>query len=90
MRPADFLPIALNLSGLLVTADAARLPVLLPLLRALPGVEVAQADATTGRIVVVQEAPDIGAEVEAFGRIRALPHVINVDLVCHCLDDEAA
>lgn len=56
----------------------------------LPGVEVAQSDAATGRIVVVQEAPDIGAEVAAFGRIRALPHVINVDLVCHCLGDEAA
>lgn len=80
----------MNLSGLLVTADAERLPEVLAQLAGLPGVEVSQADAATGRIVVVQEAPDIGAEVEAFARVRALPHVINVDLVCHCLDDEAA
>lgn len=80
----------MNLSGLVVTANPAHLPELITLLATLPGVEVAQSDAATGRVVVVQEAPDVGAEVATFGRIRALPHVINVDLVCHCLDDEAA
>ena len=79
----------MNLSGLIVTAEVPHLDVVAAAIAALPGVEVTQRDAAAGRLVVVQEAPDIGAEVAAFGRIRALPHVINVDLVCHCLDDEA-
>ncbi len=83
-------PIAMNLSGILVTADPSALPAVLASLATLPGVEVRDIDATRGRVVVVQEAPDVGAEVEGFTRIRALPHVINADLVCHYFDDDAS
>ena len=79
----------MNLSGVLVTAVPDRLAEVAGALAALPGVEVRQTDAASGRIVVVQEAAEIGAEVDSFMRIRALPHVLNVDLVCHYFGDEA-
>lgn len=80
----------MNLSGILVTADSAALPSVLASLAQLPGVEVRDVDTTLGRIVVVQEAADVGAEVDGFTRIRALPNVINADLVCHYFDDSDA
>lgn len=80
----------MNLSGILVTADPAALPTVLASLAALPGIEVRDVDSAMGRIVVVQEAADVGAEVDGFTRIRALPHVINADLVCHYFDESAA
>ncbi len=78
----------MNLSGILVTAAPAHLAEVTAALAVLPGLEVRQTDAATGRIVVVQEAAEIGAEMDGFMRIRALPHVINVDLVCHYFGDE--
>ena len=83
-------PTAMNLSGILVTADTTALPTVLATLATLPGIEVRDVDTTLGRIVVVQEAADVGAEVDGFTRIRALPHVINADLVCHYFDDSDA
>jgi nitrate reductase NapD len=80
----------MNLSGILVTADPAALHSVLGCLATLPGVEVRDVDAASGRIVVVQEAADVGAEVDGFSRIRALPNVINADLVCHYFDDADA
>jgi nitrate reductase NapD len=66
--------------GLVVTA-----------LNALEGVEVHQVDAASGRIVVVQEAEDIHAEIAGVKRIKALPHVIMAEMVYHYLaeDDRA-
>lgn len=78
----------MNLSGILVTAEPARLHAVLAHLALLPGVEVRQFDADLGRIVVVQEAADVAAEMDSFLRIRGLPHVVNADLVCHYFGDE--
>lgn len=80
----------MNLSGILVTADPSQIDPVLQALGSLPGLEVHQHDAATGRIVVVQEAPCIDDEVSGFMRIRSLPHVLNVDLVCHCFEEDAA
>lgn len=79
----------MNLSGILVTAVPDRLAEVTAALAAMPGLEVRQSDAATGRIVVVQEAAEVGDEVDGFMRIRALADVINVDLVCHYIGDEA-
>lgn len=79
----------MNLSGVLVTAVPERLAEVAGALAGLPGIEVRQTDAASGRIVVVQEAAEVGDEVDGFMRIRALPHVLNVDLVCHYFGDEA-
>lgn len=73
----------MNLSGILVVAAPGHVDSVLARLAALDGVEVRQHDRASGRIVVVQEAADVGAEVAGFGRIRALPHVLAADLVCH-------
>jgi nitrate reductase NapAB chaperone NapD len=78
----------MNLSGILVTAEPLELASVLADLALLPGVEVTHSDATLGRIVIVQEADDVGAEVTSFSRIRSLPHVINADLVCHYFGDD--
>lgn len=79
----------MNLSGILVTAVPARLAEVTAALAALPGLEVRQTDAATGRIVVVQEAAEVSDEMDGFMRIRALADVINVDLICHYFGDEA-
>ncbi len=78
----------MNLSGILVTAVPARVAEVCAALNALPGLEVRQTDAATGRIVVVQEAAEVSDEMDGFMRIRALPDVLNVDLVCHYFGDE--
>jgi nitrate reductase NapD len=57
-------------------------------LNALEGVEVHQVDESSGRIVVVQEAEDIHAEIEGVKRIKALPHVIMAEMVYHYLADD--
>ena len=78
----------MNVSGILVVADLAHVDAVLAQLAALDCVEVDRCDLASGRIVVVQEAPDVGAEVAGFGRIRALPHVLSADLVCHYFGEE--
>ena len=78
----------MNVSGILVVADLAHVDAVLAQLAALDGVEVDRCDLASGRIVVVQEAPDVGAEVAGFSRIRALPHVLSADLVCHYFGEE--
>ena len=78
----------MNLSGILVVADTDHIDAVLAQLAALDGVEIAQCDRAGGRIVLVQEAPHVGAEVAGFSRIRALPHVLSADLVCHYFGDE--
>ena len=78
----------MNLSGILVVADAAHIDAVLAQLAALDGIEVDRYDRASGRFVVVQEAPDVGAEVAGFGRVRALPHVLSADLVCHYFGEE--
>lgn len=78
----------MNLSGILVTADAARLASVMDELALLPGIELQQHDEQTGRIVLVQESSGIDNEVAGFMRIRGLPGVLNVDLVCHYFGDD--
>ncbi len=78
----------MNLSGLIVTAEPVHLASVIDEVARLPGVQVHQHDADTGRIVLVQEASDVDDEVRGCMRIRELPHVLNVDLVCHYFGDD--
>ncbi len=80
---------AMNLSGIFVAARPDRLSSVVADLNALPGVEVHQVEEATGRIVVVQEADDVDAEIEGLKRIQALPHVILAEMVYHYFADEA-
>lgn len=81
----------MNLSGILVVTKPKHLAEVIERLGGLPGVEVHQNDAASGRIVVVQEAEDIQAELDAIKRIKALPHVIMAEMVYHYIaEDEKA
>lgn len=78
----------MNLSGILVVAKPEWLAEVVAGLEALPGAEVHQTDPHSGRIVVVQEADDIRAEVEALKRIKALPHVVLAEMVYHYIAED--
>ncbi|MFN3594708.1 MAG: chaperone NapD [Thiobacillaceae bacterium] len=78
----------MNLSGIFVATRPEWLTTVKAALEALPGVEVHQVDAATGRIVVVQEAADIHAEIEGVRRIQALPHVVMAEMVYHYIADD--
>jgi nitrate reductase NapD len=77
-----------NLSGILVVARSGQHARVVDALNALEGVEVHQVDEVSGRIVAVQEAPDIHAEVEGVKRIKALPDVIMAEMVYHYLAED--
>jgi nitrate reductase NapD len=75
------------LSGLVVRTTPERFPDVVATLGALPGVSVHHADAATARVVVVQEASTLGAEIDGMRRIQMLPGVVDASLVYHVLDD---
>lgn len=78
----------MNLSGILVVADPESQGQVVESLNALEGVEVHQVDEETGRIIAVQEAPDIHAEIDGLKRIKAVPHVIMAEMVYHYIADD--
>lgn len=79
----------MNLSGILVSVETGHVDDVIAALGQLPGVSVEASDRAAGRLVVLQEAADVAAEVASFSRIRALGHVIGADLVTHCFDEGA-
>ncbi len=78
----------MNLSGILVMTQPEHMETVAGALNALPGVEVHHTDPATGRLVVVQEAETVGAEVEGIKRIKALPHVIMAEMAYHYFADD--
>ncbi|MBM4189456.1 MAG: chaperone NapD [Betaproteobacteria bacterium] len=81
----------MNLSGILVIAKPEWVPQVVADLAAQDGLEVHQTDPESGRIIVVQEATDVHAEIEGVKRIKAMPHVVMADMVYHYFaEDEQA
>ncbi|MBI5329602.1 MAG: chaperone NapD [Betaproteobacteria bacterium] len=78
----------MNLSGILVVAKPEWRGHVVDALNALEGVEVHQVDEASGRIIAVQEAENIHAEIEGVKRIKALPHVIVAEMVYHYLAED--
>lgn len=78
----------MNLSGILIEAKPDWVGEVVRQLNALEGLEVHQIDETGGRIIAIQEAVDIHAEIEALKRIKALPHVILAEMVYHYIADD--
>ena len=78
----------MNLSGIAVIVTAENFAESVEQLNNLSGVEVHQTDPGTGRIVVVQEAENVAAEVEGLKRIKRLPHVVVAEMVYHYLADD--
>lgn len=73
----------MNLSGILVVTPPAQLDECLFALNRLPGVEVHHLERESGKIVAVQEAVTIEAEIEGLRRIKALPQVAVAEMVYH-------
>jgi nitrate reductase NapAB chaperone NapD len=73
-------------SGILVVALPGDVPAVSGRLQSLPGIAVYLDDAPSGRIVVVQEAPDIPAHEDGFRAIQATPGVLACELVYHHCD----
>ena len=75
------------LSGLVVRTTPGRFDDVLAALRTLPGISVHHHDSATARIVVVQEAETLGAEIDGMRRMQTLPGVVDASLVYHVLGD---
>jgi nitrate reductase NapD len=73
----------MNLSGILVVVPPERLDACIADLETLPGVEVHHTDPATGRLIVVQEAADVDAEMAGLTAIKARPHVRAAEMVYH-------
>ena len=78
----------MNLSGILVIVKPQYVDSTIALLNALPGVEVHHRDADNGRLIVVQEATSVGAEVEGLKKIKQLPNIIVAEMVNHYFADD--
>lgn len=78
----------MNLSGILVVAKPGWQADVVGALNALEGVEVHQVNEADGRIIAVQEATDIHAEIEGVKRIKALPHVVMAEMVYHYIAED--
>lgn len=78
----------MNLSGILVISRPDRLEATVRNLKALPGVEVHLTDPSTGRIVLVQEAEDVCAEVDGLKAIQSLPNIVLAEMVYHYFEDD--
>lgn len=78
----------MNLSGILVVSKPDRMAEVVAGLAAMRGIEVHQSDPESGRIIVVQEAADIHAELEAIKQIKVLPHVIMAEMVYHYIAED--
>jgi nitrate reductase NapD len=80
----------MNLSSILVFTSPNNLEVLQSSLCALPGIEVHHQCHDTGRVVVIQEAPNDKMEMDGLRRIKALPQVMAAEMFYHYVDDDTA
>lgn len=78
----------MNLSGILVVVPPERMADCAADLATLPGVEVHHSDPATGRLIVVQEADDVAAEMAGLTAIKARPHVRMAEMVYHYFANE--
>lgn len=77
----------MNLSGILVIVAPSQVEEAQVRLKGLPGVELHHVEPHTGRIVVVQEAESVDAEVAALRRIKSLEGVMLAEMVYHVFDE---
>ena len=80
----------MNLSGIAVSVRPQSFDETVTRLEDLSGVEVHYQDSASARVVVVQEADSIDAEVEGLKRIKSIPGVVVAELVYHYFADDEA
>ena len=78
----------MNISGILVIVSPQRVDSMVDQLNGMDGIDVHHIEATTGRIVITQEAESIAEEVEGLKRIRALPGIILAEMSYHNFEED--
>ena len=73
----------MNLSGIAVSLQPRLYDESVTRIGALPGVEIFHQDPASHRVVVVQEADTVDAEVEGLKLIKSIPGVVVAELVYH-------
>ena len=73
----------MNLSGIAVSVQADRFDDTVSKIEEIPGVEVYYRDPSSHRVVVVQEADSVDAEVSGLKQIKSIPGVVVAELVYH-------
>ncbi len=78
----------MNYSGIVVICQPEDVPAVADRLSALPGVEVHYREQAQGKIVVVQEAENVNAEMDGIKRIKRVPGVILADMMYHYFEED--
>jgi periplasmic nitrate reductase NapD len=78
----------MNYSGIVVICRPDEVPAVADRLGELPGVEVHYREQEQGKIVVVQEAETVAAEMDGIKRIKRLPGVILADMMYHYFEED--
>jgi len=79
---------AMNLSGIAVSMSPQDYAETVTRIEGLSGVEVHYRDPAGARVVLVQEAETVDAEVEGLKQIKAIPGVVVAELVYHYFADD--
>jgi len=78
----------MNLSGIVVAVSPPKLEEAIAVLNAFDHIEVHQSDASTGQIVIVQEAQTTKQEIDSLKAIKALPMVTYAEMVYHYVAED--
>lgn len=78
----------MNLSGIVVAVPPGKLDEGIIALNAINNVEVHQSDASSGQIVIVQEAENVNKEIDGLKFIKSLPMVTYAEMVYHYIADD--
>lgn len=78
----------MNLSGIAVSVQPRLFDDTVSRISELPGVDVHYQDPDSARLVVVQEACNVDAEVEGLKRIKSIHGVVVAELVYHYFADD--
>lgn len=79
--------VEMNVSAIYVVSQPNRLAACVEAIETVPGFSVYHKDPERPRLVAIQEAPTIEAEMEGLRRIQSLPGVIAAELVYHYFED---
>ena len=79
----------MNLSGIAVAITPHAFETTIDRIAQLPGVEVFHRDPDSSRVIVVQEAENVDAEVEGLKQIKLVPGVVVAEMVYHYFAEDA-
>ncbi len=78
----------MNLSSILIVTEPYHMDKCITQLNSLPGVSVHFSDIESARIIAIQEAESINAEVDGLKRIKTLPLVLFAEMVYHYFEND--